>query len=531
VNRLSTTTTDAPPRTGRSALLIGLGIFGSRIVGLVRQRAISHYFGLRNDAADAWAAGFRIPNLLQNLFGEGALSASFIPVYAALLARGDRREADRVAGAVAAILAVVVTLAVVLGVLGTPLLIGLIAPGFAGGKRDLTVTVVRILFPGMGLLVLSAWCLGVLNSHKRFLLSYAAPMIWSATMIVALLWFGPTTPLPRLVSILAWSAVVGSALQFAVQLPTVFRVAPGVALAWETGSPHVKVVVRNFVPAFLIRGVVQVGGYIDTVIASFLSTGAVTGLSSAQTLYTLPVSLFGISIAAAELPAMSGLLAGDHGVHAAIRARLNHAMQQMAFFVIPSSVAFLALGDVIAAGFFQTGRFERADSLYVWGILAGSSVGLLAQTWGRLYASAYYALRDTRTPLRIAAARLVLSTALGAVFALRVPAWLGLDSAWGAAGLTVASGIVGWVEMSLLRRAMNARVGHTGVPAAIAMRLWAAAASGAAVAWAVKLALPWSQPLVRAAAVLLPYGAVYLALTLVFGVPDARAFVRRWPRR
>jgi putative peptidoglycan lipid II flippase len=529
VNRLSTTTSDA--RTGRSALLVGLGIFGSRIVGLVRQRAISHYFGLKNDAADAWTAGFRIPNLLQNLFGEGALSASFIPVYAALLARGDRREADRVAGAVAAILAVVVTVAVALGILATPLLIGLIAPGFSGARRDLTVTVVRILFPGMGLLVLSAWCLGVLNSHRRFLLSYAAPIIWSAAMIAALLWFGPTTPLPRLVSVLAWSSVAGSALQFAVQLPTVFRVAPDLALVWDTGSSHVRVVIRNFVPAFLIRGVVQVGGYIDTLIASFLSTGAVTGLSSAQTLYTLPVSLFGISIAAAELPAMSGLLAGDHGVHAAIQSRLNHAVQRMAFFVIPSSVALLALGDVIAAGLFQTGRFGRADAVYVWGILAGASVGLLAQTLGRLYASAYYALRDTRTPLRIALVRLTLSTALGAVFALRVPVWLGIDQAWGAAGLTVSSGMVGWVEMWLLRRSMNARVGHTAIPPGLLLRLWTAAVLAALAGWGVKLWLPLAQPIARAVAILGPYGVVYLGLTILLGVPDARGAVRRLVRR
>jgi putative peptidoglycan lipid II flippase len=532
VNRLSTTTTDArEARTGRSALLVGLGILGSRIIGLVRQRVISHYFGLRNDAADAWNAGFRIPNLLQNLFGEGALSASFIPVYAALLARGERREADRVAGAVAAILALVVTIAVAIGIIATPLLIAVIAPGFTGARRDLTVTVVRILFPGMGLLVLSAWCLGVLNSHKRFLLSYAAPIIWSAAMIAALLWFGPGTPLPRLVAILAWGSVIGSALQFAVQLPTVFRVAPDLRLVWDTGSPHVKVVIRNFVPAFLIRGVVQVGGYIDTLIASFLSTGAVAGLASAQTLYTLPVSLFGVSIAAAELPAMSGLLAGDHGVHAAIRTRLDHAMKRMAFFVVPSGVALLALGDVIAAGLFQTGRFGPADAVYVWGILAGASVGLLAQTLGRLYASAYYALRDTRTPLRIALVRLAVSTTMGAVFALRLPAWLGIDPAWGAAGLTVSSGIVGWLEMWLLRRAMNARIGRTAIPGAVLSRLWAAAAVAAAVAWAVKLAIPLAPPLLRAGAVLLPYGGTYLLLTVVLGVPDAAAFVRRVRRR
>ena len=148
-------------------MLVAIGILCSRLAGLVRQRVIAHVFGLETDAADDWAAGFRIPNFLQNLFGEGALSASFIPVYASLIARGERREADRVAGAIGSLLALAVSAIVLIGVVATPWLIALIAPGFSGAKRELTITVVRILFPGAGLLVLSAWCLGILNSHHQ----------------------------------------------------------------------------------------------------------------------------------------------------------------------------------------------------------------------------------------------------------------------------------------------------------------------------------------------------------------------------
>src|SRR5712692_5233499 len=135
----------APP--GRSAFLVAAGILCSRLAGLVRLRVFAHYFGL-SDAADAFNVAFRIPNVLQNLFGEGALSASFIPVYAALLARGERRDADRVAGAVGAVLALVVAGLVLVGVLATPILITAIAPGFLGPKRELTIALVRILFPG-----------------------------------------------------------------------------------------------------------------------------------------------------------------------------------------------------------------------------------------------------------------------------------------------------------------------------------------------------------------------------------------------
>src|SRR5438270_1904869 len=206
--------------TGRLAFLVAAGILLSRLVGLVRTRVFSHYFGLQSDSADAFNAAFRIPNFLQNLFGEGALSGSFIPVYAALVARGERREADRVAGAVASLLALVVSALVLVGVLATPVLIDLIAPGFTGEKRALTTQLVRILFPGAGLLVLSAWCLGVLNSHHRFLLSYTAPVMWNAAMIGTLLIYGRSS-LSQLAVTLAWGSVLGSALQFGVQLPVI----------------------------------------------------------------------------------------------------------------------------------------------------------------------------------------------------------------------------------------------------------------------------------------------------------------------
>ncbi len=352
-----------PPATGtssgRHALLVGAGILLSRLAGLVRQRVFSHYFGLRNDAADAFTAAFRIPNFLQNLFGEGALSASFIPVYAALLARGERREADRVAGAVAALLTLIVAAIVLLGVVATPLLIAAVAPGFHGSKRELTIAIVRILFPGAGLFVVSAWCLGVLNSHHRFLLSYASGVMWNAAMIATLVIFGAGTALPRLAVILAWGSVAGSALQFAVQVPVVWRVAPDLRLSFDTTSEHVRTIGRNFVPALLGRGVNQVSAYVDQLIASLLGTGAVTGLQNASTLYTLPMSLFGMAVSAAELPAMSGLAGADAASIEVVRRRLDAGLRRIAFFVVPSAVAFLALGDVVVGALFQTGRFDH----------------------------------------------------------------------------------------------------------------------------------------------------------------------------
>jgi putative peptidoglycan lipid II flippase len=201
-----------------------MGILLSRLAGLVRDRVFAHYFG-NSAAADAFGAAFRIPNFLQNLFGEGVLSASFIPVYAGLLARNKEKEANEVAEVIAGLLSLLMSVLVLIGIVITPLLIYLIAPGFEGDKRDLTIRLVRIFFPGAGVLVMSAWCLGILNSHRRFFLSYVAPVIWNVAIIAALIGFGRSHDQFSLASIVAWASVVGSLLQLAVQLPIVLRLA------------------------------------------------------------------------------------------------------------------------------------------------------------------------------------------------------------------------------------------------------------------------------------------------------------------
>jgi putative peptidoglycan lipid II flippase len=507
----------------RHALLVGVGIFVSRIFGLVRATVFSRYFGT-SAAADAFTAAFKIPNLLNNLFGEGVLSASFIPVYARLLAEKDEEEAGRVAGAVAGLLSLTVSVLVLLGVLATPYFIDLIAPGFEGEKRELTIRLVRILFFSAGLMTLSAWCLGILNSHRKFLLSYSAPVIWNLAMIATLVAFGGRRDLSTLAVDLAWGSVAGAALMFLAQLPAVLSIAP--RLRWGM-SGHVRTVTRNFAPVFVSRGVVQISAYVDSILASLLPEGAVAALGYAQNLYVLPVSLFGMSVSAAELPEMSSAL-GDHGY---LNQRLNAGLRQIAFLIVPSAMAFLALGDVVTAVVLQGGRFTHADSRYVWGILAGSAVGLLAQTMGRLYSSTYYALRDTRTPLYFAIARVVLTTGLGYLFAFPLPKLIGIDPAWGVAGLTASAGIAGWVEFTLLRRSMNRRIGSTGLPANLAARLWASAAMAAAAGWAVKIELGMRHPRVYGIAILAVYGVAYFGLTYAMGIEECRQIVRRFVRR
>jgi putative peptidoglycan lipid II flippase len=518
---------------------VGAGILISRIVGLIRQRVFAYYFG-KSLAADVFTAAFRIPNFLQNVFGEGALSASFIPVYAKLLAGGNKKEAARVASAVLSLLALATSIIVLAGVLATPYLISVIAPGFEGDGRALAIRLVRIFFPGAGLLVLSAWCLGVLNSHRRFFLSYTAPVIWNVAIITSLVWFGGRSGNLggvelgsfqfHLAELVAWGSVIGSALQFAVQLPTVLSLVRDIRPVLDTNSVNVRTIIRNFFPVFISRGVVQISAFVDTILASLLPQGAVAAVNYAQSLYTLPVSLFGMSVSAAELPAMSSAVGSGDEIAAELRKRLNEGLRRIAFFIVPSAVAMLALGDVMVAALYQTGQFKQDATSYVWGILAGSTVGLLSSTFGRLYSSTYYALHDTRTPLRYATLRVTLTIALGYVFAIYLPPWLGIAQKWGAAGLTISAGLAGWIEFALLRATLNKRIGQTGLALTVLAKFWLAAACGAAVGWAIRVFLGQRHPWIVAIAVLIPYGLTYFAMTLMLGLPEVRVIFGRVSR-
>jgi putative peptidoglycan lipid II flippase len=518
-------------RSATGALFVSIGIFATKMFGIARQVFLARYLG-SNMTADAFAAALRIPNLLQNLFGEGALSAAFIPVYTGLIAKGEKEEAGRLAGAILAILALVVSILVLLGVLFTPQILPLIAAGFTGEKRALTITFVRILFPGAGLFVMSAWCLGVLNSHRKFLLSYAAPVFWNLAIIVALLWYGPRQDLNTLARTASWASVVGAGLQFLVQLPFVLPLVPNLRVAFDMKRESVRTVLKNFGPVGVSRGVVQLSAFIDQLISSFLPDGMVSLVFYATTISYVPVSMFGIAISAAELPEMSSVV-GDAAEKARqIRERLNAGLRQIAFFVIPSAMAMLAVGDVMAAALFQSKRFTHQDTLYTWGILAGSAVGLLASTLGRLYSSTYYALHDTKTPLNFALARVALTSILGYLFALPLPRLLGIDPHWGAAGLTVSFGIAGWVEFSLLRRGMNQRIGVTGLPVPYTARLWGSAALAGAAAFGAKLLIgSTSHNIISGVVILGIFGLVYFAATTLLRVPESRRLVSRFSRR
>jgi putative peptidoglycan lipid II flippase len=533
-----------PPHQAASSgsFLVAGGILLSRLAGLVRERIFAQYFGT-SLYADVFRAGLRMPNVLQNLLGEGTLSASFIPVYAELLEQGRQREAGRVAGAVFALLLALAGVLTFIGVALAPVLVSIFLPGFADERRELAIAVTRILFPMAGVLVLSAWSLGILNSHRRFFVPYVAPVLWNAAMIATLVALGGRLPPDRLVVALAWGALLGGGLQFMVQLPWVLRLERELRVSWVTRVAGAREAVKNAGPAILGRGVVQISGWIDLILASFLAAGAVAAIGYAQVIYVLPVSLFGMSVAAAELPELSRRRGEASAV---LRARAGAALARVAFYVLPSFVAFVTLGDVIVAALYQTGEFDRADTILVYLVLCGYALGLLASTWSRLLASTFFALRDTRTPAWCAAARVTASALLGAGLMIQFEPIAPFGSQigpglfgdlgvggrpLGAVGLALGAGLAAWIELLLLRRALRPRIGVVAIGAPLWVRMWAAAVAAAAMGWTIRLLLPDLHPVVTGAAVLGGFGATYFGVASALGVQEATWLVARLRRR
>jgi putative peptidoglycan lipid II flippase len=523
---------------GSASSMVAAGILLSRVFGLVREAVFARYFG-STLYADVFKAGLRMPNVLQNLLGEGTLSASFIPVYAELLEEGREEEAGRVAGAIFAILLAVAGALSLVGVLFAPALVQILLPGFEGERRVLTIAAVRILFPMTGVLVLSAWSLGILNSHRRFFIPYVAPVLWNGAIIGTLFLLGGRLDLPRLVIALSWGALLGGVLQFAVQLPWVFRLERRLKISWGTQLSGVREAVRNAGPAVLGRGVVQLSGWIDMVLASLLAVGGVAFISYAQTIYVLPVSLFGMSVAAAELPELARRRTGALDV---LRERASAGLQRVAFYVVPTFVVFLVLGDIVVAFLFERGEFNRQDTLIVYLTLLGYTTGLLASTATRLLSSTFFALRDTVTPARVAGLRVLVAALLGfglmvqfepvSLFGLQLGPGIFADrriggQPLGPVGLAVGAGVAAWLEWYLLRRALRRRMGGVGAGAAPLARMFGAAVAAAAAGWGVRLLLPPLNSILLGILILGAFGVTYLAIAAALKLEETRTVLSR----
>ncbi len=544
-------------RKRSASVLVAAGIMFSRLSGLVRE-TIRAMFLANGAANDALVAATRIPNVLQMLLGEGTLSASFIPVYSAALEE-DEEEAGRIAGAIAAILAVVTGVLVLIGVLGARPIASVIAAGLRDKPNfELVVTLVRITFPAAGILVMSAWCLGVLNSHRKFFLSYVAPVLWNiaqiAAIVIGAVVFGMadtdadlnnpainTEELGDLARVAAIGFFVGAIAQFVVQLPSVFTVARGLKFRLDTTRAGVRSVISRFGGAVLGRGVVQISAMVDVFLAGLLVEGALSSLNSSQILYILPISVFAVSVAASELPDISKMTIRDE-----VRIRSEGGYQRILFFVSFTALAYVLLGDKIVGTLFERGNFGTDDTLLVWMVLGAYALGLPAAAVSRLTQNAVWSRGDTKGPARIAAVRLAIA-ALFAIATMRyfdgfspenvrqlptIPEDQSSNPAlrFGAVGLTLGSAIASWAEAILLGRLADRHIPNIA-PLRPLVRLLPAlfAAGGVAI---VTRGLVVDMPNIVAMLLSVgPSGLTYLAVCRLTGIADVNLFLKGPLRR
>jgi putative peptidoglycan lipid II flippase len=541
------------PSSGRSSLIVASAIFLSSTAGLIRETFISRFLGTA-PAADAFKAALRIPNMLQNLMGEGVLSASFIPAYSRLRGEGNNDEAGRLAGAIAGLLITTTGVLSLLGFFLAEPITHLLVPGYAGGPSfDLTVRLTRIMFPGIGFLVLSAWCLGVLNSHRKFFLSYVAPVMWNAAQIVALVSVGlRTSNETAMATALAWGVLIGGMLQLLVQLGPVIRLLGGVRLSLDAGRQSVQHVLRRFGPVVVGKGVVQIMAFVDLWLASFLATGAVSTLSYTLPIYLLPIGMFGLGVAAAELPDLSQVEVYDPATRRLFRRRLEDGMARIAFYVLPIAAMYIVAGDVIARAIFQHGKFDADDSRAMWIALAFFAVGLPATTASRLLQNGLYALDETRTPARLAIVRVIIASVVAMAFMFPLdrlfigPSGIeGWSDIWalgplsntvrhsnelahlGIVALALGATIGAWVEYHLLARAVAWRIGRSRMAGRWLNPIAASCAVASLVAYGMILIAGDLPALISAVAVFAPAGTAYLVVSRWLKVPEAIATAER----
>lgn len=514
-----------PPKresTARSAALVTAGIFLSRIFGLLRQRVVAHYFGT-SPLADVLAAAFRVGNITQNLLGEGTLSASFIPVYAKLRGAAKGREAVHFALASLGLLIAAAALVSAVGMLAAPWLTWLIAAGFDEQKLGSTAGIVRIVFPMTGLLVLSAWALGVLNAHRRFFLPYAAPVVWSLAQIAGLVLAGSWLKLrgQPLAHALAWSALAGAGLQLLLLLPAARSLLGSLRPRIDTKDPAVGEAARRLPAAIAGRGVIQISGLVDNLLVSFLGTGAIAVFGYAQTIYLLPMSLLGTGEAAAALPEMARDTADEDKDrrNAALRSRLGASLARITTLTLPAMAAFGLLGRELITLFFQGGSFVRSDTARVEPILAAYGLALLGNASGRVLGTTCFALGDTKTPARYALVRVVVSTALA----------LALMRPLGVLGVVLGAVTAGWVEAAALALRVRSAIGGLGLEQVRIARIVALAGISVGAGLGARAALPASmtEGLLGSLAVLVAFGIAFLVAARLLNLFSLRSLTRR----
>jgi len=431
-----------------AASVVGVWTILSRVLGFVRDLVIALFMGA-GLGADAFFVGFRIPNLLRRLFGEGALAAAFIPTYVETLRRDGRAEGERLARITFTFTAIVLLVVTLAGIVFSPWIVTVIAPGFFDdpAKFDLTVRLNRIMFPYIFFISLVALASGVLNSMGHFAAPAAAPIILNLSMIASVAvmctFFG-IEPYYAL----AWGVVAAGILQLLLQIPFMSRVGVRLRPNFDFGHPALKRIGVLFVPAAFGGAVYQLNVMIGTILASMLPQGGVSYLYYADRLVELPLGIFAIALGTAVLPSMSRQVAdGDmHGLTQSV----SYSLRLIAFFTIPASVALILLREPIIAVLFQRGKFTYFDTQQTAYALLWYTVGLWAFSGLKVVTQAFFSLKDTRTPVYVST--LAVAVNLGAGLLLMGPMRQG--------GLALATSLAASINVLILFVILVRRLGE-----------------------------------------------------------------------
>ncbi len=507
-----------------AAAVVGGATLASRILGFLRDVVVAQGFGA-GPVTDAFFVAFRLPNLLRRLVGEGAVSAAYIPVFTEYRTTRPRPELAAMFAAVAGTTVAVLLLLTLLGVAGAPLLVRIMAPGFFGDPATgaLTVRLTRTMFPYLFFVGLAALAMGMLQAHRHFLLPALAPTVLNLAIIGAALGLAPLLAEP--VFGLAAGVLAGGAGQLAVQLPALARRGLLVAPTLDFHHPAVPRIARRMAPVVVGQSATQLNILVDTIVASFLVGGSVSYLYYADRLVEFPLGVFGIAIATAVLPTLSEQAA--RGGAEALRATLSFALRLAAFISLPAAVGLFFLREPLVRVLYERGAFGPAETAATAWALGFYAFGLVGFASTKIGAQAFYALGDTRTPVKVAIGAMALNSVLAVTLAFPLRHG-GLALATTCSGTANALALV-W----LLRRRLPAR------PIPGAREGWLRII-GAAAALAMALGLAerfWPPPESRAGealwlAAMVAGGAVlYLGIHAALGSDEARLGREAWRAR
>ena len=439
-----------PPRLARSAGVFGLATITSRILGLARDQVVAYYFGA-GDVNDAFRVASRIPNLVRDLFAEGAMSAAFVPTFTRQLTLQGREKSWRLASSVINALFIVTGVIVVIGIVFAAPLVRLFAAEFADvpGKIELTIYLTRIVFPFLTLVAVAAVLMGMLNSLGHFFIPALSPAMFNVAVIVMSLGLIPFAPEIGLqpITIVAIATLVGGFGQLAIQWPPLrkegFRYRPVLDLKDE-GLHRVLLLMG---PGTIGMAATQINVFVNTVLATGEGTGAVSWLDFAFRLMYLPIGLFGVSIATAATPAISRMVAERD--YARIRSTLAHALGLMFFLNVPATIGLIVLARPIVAVIFQHGNFTASDTIATAAALQLYAIGLIGYSVVRIISPTFYAIGRSRVPVMVSAASVLVNITLN-VTLVQVFGYRGL-----ALGTSVTAIVNASVQLFMLRREIH----------------------------------------------------------------------------